>query len=278
MADLLDDEARVRAALTRCSDAAAGATDVGRVRRRNEDAYWVDRRERFALVADGLGGLPDGHIASRVAVVAAAQLLESRFDARSSAPAVPSRPQTVARQLGTDLGDAFAAAQERVLAQPRPAAAELTMATTLIGAAIQDHVAVIAHVGDVRGYVWRQGRAAFVTVDHSRLGTLVREGVLTREAVRHRPDRNIVTEVLGIPEGYNVDVDTVGLEDGDVVVLCSDGLWEAVDEEGMARLLAHAGSAAEAATWLIHAANSAGGRDNITVVVMRHAGNGSAAA
>ncbi|HYC55004.1 MAG TPA: protein phosphatase 2C domain-containing protein [Candidatus Binatia bacterium] len=264
-----DDEARFRAALTCCSEDAAGATDVGRARRRNEDAYWVDPQERFALVADGLGGLPDGHIASRLAITAAVELLEGRFAPSAGGGKQEERSALVSR-LGMALGDAFEAAQASVLSQQRPAASDLTMATTLIGVAIERDLAVMVHVGDVRGYVWRAGRIVMATVDHSRLGHLVREGLMPRDQVRFHPERNIVTEVLGIPEGYSPDVNAIELEDGDVLVLCSDGLWEAVEEDDVARLLEHAGSAGEAATWLIHAANSAGGRDNITVVVMRH--------
>lgn len=251
---------RLRARL-RVAERAAGGSDIGCVRTRNEDAFWVDEQARFVLVADGLGGLPSGDVASATAVEEAASIVAGVLDHSRLGPA----DVEVAELL---LREAFAAAHRAILDRARADVRHRGMATTLVGAVVLATHAVFLHVGDVRGYVWSAGHARFVTADHSRVGALVREGLLTREQARHRPDRNVVTEVLGLAEGYSAEADIVDFSDGDVLMLCSDGLWEGLAEAHLSAILDAHRASAEAVEALLAAARDGGGRDNITVALV----------
>src|SRR2546423_2510748 len=129
--------------------------------------------------------------------------------------------------------------------------------------------AAFAHVGDSRAYMLRDGELRRLTDDHSLVEELMRQGKLTPEEASDHPQKSIITRALGPEPAVEVDRQTVGLRDGDVFLLCSDGLTSMVDEAAIARVLAQAGSLTEAGDALVSAANAAGGRDNITVVLFR---------
>ncbi len=234
-------------------------SDTGRQRRANEDAFLA--RAPMFVVADGMGGAQAGEVASRLAVEAFAAGLP---------PADSPESQLAAR---------VQEANGRIHALSRRDQERAGMGTTLTAALVDgDHVA-IAHVGDSRAYVWRDGELTQLTRDHSLVDELVRRGRLTEEQAAEHPQRSIITRALGPEAGVEVDTMSFPARPGDVLLLCSDGLTSMVSPEEVARILGAAGDLRAAGRRLVAAANAAGGRDNITVVVFRvEAGEPDAAA
>src|SRR5205807_6136696 len=141
------------------------------------------------------------------------------------------------------------------------------MGTTLTAAYLDEAELAIAHVGDSRAYLFRDGSLRRLTQDHSLVDELVRRGKLTEEQAAEHPQRSIITRALGAEPEVEVDTWSYPVRPGDVLLLCSDGLTSMVSEEQVGIILAHAENLEEAADELIAAANAAGGRDNITVVL-----------
>lgn len=265
-----------REALLERGPACAGATDVGLVRRRNEDAYWIAEDGSALVVADGLGGLPAGDVASTLAVAAVAEFLQPETEparALVAAAAGPgsqqARMESPRARAGLEqrVREAAAHAQRAVLDASLTRPALFGMATTLALALVVDGMAAVLHVGDSRAALWRNGRLVCTTFDHNAVGDLLRIGALTPEQARHHPERNLVREVIGMPDGYQAECQSWTLEAGDVLVLCTDGVTEAMHEEDMTRILTTAPDAASAAVALVEVAASEGGFDNATAVV-----------
>jgi protein phosphatase len=228
---------------------ATGVTDTGRRRRQNEDAF-VCEPPLFAI-ADGMGGAQAGELASRLAAAAIEEAGAAGGDADAVAGAVRA---------------ANARIFERSLTDPAVAG----MGTTATVALVDEHAGTLtlAHVGDSRGYRYREGVLEQLTTDHSLVAELVRTGRLTEAEAAVHPHRSVITRALGTEADVEVDTRTLELAPGDVVLLCSDGLSAMVRDEEIARLLGESErdpyAAAEA---LVRAANAAGGEDNVTVVV-----------
>jgi serine/threonine protein phosphatase PrpC len=230
-------------------------TDVGRARSGNEDSYFCGRTV-FA-VADGLGGHQGGEVASAAAVEPLAAL-----DGRELAD-----PDEAAEALAAAIREGNAAILDRAAGDP----GLWGMGTTVTAAArAGGHHLQLAHVGDSRAYLLRDGSLAQLTTDHTVVAELVRRGRLTPEQAAIHPERSILTRAVGLDPRVPVDTpDPLELHDGDQVLLCSDGLTEAVHDEQIAELLARTHDGDAACRSLIDAANAAGGPDNITVVLLR---------
>jgi PPM family protein phosphatase len=224
-------------------------TDTGRQRRDNEDSMYV--RAPVFVVADGMGGAQAGEVASRVAVEAFEQGLPD-----SGSPE-------------ERLADRVREANRRIHELSHADLERHGMGTTLTAAYLDDSHLAIAHVGDSRAYLFRDGELQRLTQDHSLVGELVRKGKLTEEQAEEHPQRSIITRALGPEASVEVDTWTYPVKDGDVLLLCSDGLTSMVPEEKIADVLESSASLRDAATRLIMEANAAGGRDNITVVLTR---------
>jgi len=223
-------------------------SDLGRQRQGNEDSYFV--RSPLFAVADGMGGAQAGEVASRMAVEA--------FD-----PGLPDgRPSERLREIISEANEAI---HETSRSDDRRAG----MGTTVTAAYVGEEDVTIAHVGDSRAYLLRRGELNRLTRDHSLVGELVARGKLTEEQAEQHPQRSVITRALGPEPAVQVDTETYPAREGDVFLLCSDGLTSMVPEPRVHELLAGAGSLAEAGRKLISAANDAGGRDNITVVLFR---------
>jgi serine/threonine protein phosphatase PrpC len=225
-------------------------TDTGRQRRGNEDAFYA-RAPLFA-VADGMGGAQAGEVASHLAV----EVLEQ---------GLPDGDGSVEERLRARVREANA----RIMESAQADDARAGMGTTLTVAYVGEDDLTVAHVGDSRLYRLRDASFERLTDDHSLVEELVRQGKLTPEEADEHPQRSIITRALGAEEGVEADSTTWAGRDGDVYLICSDGLTSMIPEAHVAQILAEAPSLAGAGRMLIDAANDAGGRDNITVVLFR---------
>ena len=223
------------------------ATDVGRVREGNEDAYLVDDAMGLVAVADGMGGHRGGEVASATALEA----LRAAISA--------------GRPLRESVEDANRAVFEKAQSDEslRGMGTTITAATLAAGGTL-----LIGHVGDSRAYLLRDGELRQVTTDHSLVEELVRDGRLTPDEAAVHPQRSIITRALGVDSTVDVDVYPLELFAGDVLMFCSDGLTGMLQPDLIAAELRREGDPARAATKLVDAANASGGEDNITVVVV----------
>jgi len=233
----------LRAAETTCK------TDTGRQRRDNEDSAYA--RAPVFVVADGMGGAQAGEVASRLAIEAFERGLPD-----NGSPEERLRARVVE-------------ANHQIYERSRADRQRAGMGTTLTAAYVDDAHVAIAHVGDSRAYLYRDGTLQRLTQDHSLVDELVRRGKLTEEQAAEHPQRSIITRALGPEPDVEVDTWTYPARAGDVVLLCSDGLTSMISEERVREILATHDNLDEAADALINEANEAGGRDNITVVLFR---------
>ena len=228
----------------------AGRTDTGRKRRRNEDSY-VIAPPLFA-VADGMGGAQGGEVASKLAAAA----LEDTDPGRLTGPArVASLIQEANRRV-----------HERSSVDP----ATSGMGTTMTVALVESEGVVIGHVGDTRAYRVRDGRIQQLTDDHSLVNELLKSGKLSPDEAQTHPQRSVITRAVGTDPDVDVDAFTIEAEDGDVFLICSDGLTDMVDDHDILDVLdKHRGDLDRAVKSLVAAANRGGGEDNITAVAFR---------
>ncbi|HWO83188.1 MAG TPA: Stp1/IreP family PP2C-type Ser/Thr phosphatase [Solirubrobacterales bacterium] len=225
-------------------------TDTGRQRNANEDSYFT--RAPLFVVADGMGGAQAGEVASKAAVESFPQEL----------PAAPPE-----RVLEETIEGANRTIHE--LARKDPGLAGMGTTTTAAIVDLEGEAVAIGHVGDSRAYRLRGGRFEQLTRDHSLVEEMRRKGQITDAQAEDHPQRSIITRALGPEPEVQVDVQTVPAQDGDVFLICSDGLTTMLDDERIARLLTRATSLQAAVRALVDEANRAGGRDNITVVAFR---------
>ncbi len=226
----------------------AAFTDTGRQRRANEDAL-LSRSPLFA-VADGMGGAKAGEIASRTAIDVIALGVEDGV--------VRSRLVELVRRANRAVHDA------------QLSDVDLSgMGTTVTAAYVGEDALTVAHVGDSRAYLVRGGSLRRLTEDHSLVEEMRRSGKLTAEEAANHPQRSIITRALGPDSNVEVDVREFKLERGDIVLLCSDGLTSMIPETRIGELIVKNTKLDTAGRSLIAAANAAGGRDNITVVLLR---------
>ncbi len=224
-------------------------TDPGLQRRDNEDSMFA--QAPVFVVADGMGGAQAGEVASRIAI-------ETFEEGLPESGSPEERLVTAAQTANHRIHELAAAERERA-----------GMGTTLTAAYLDDSDLAIAHVGDSRAYLFRDGELTRLTQDHSLVEELVRQGKLTPEQAAEHPQRSIITRALGPEPTVNVDTWTYPVRAGDVLLLCSDGLTSMISEAEVASVLAETDDLNLAAERLIAAANEAGGRDNITVVLFR---------
>jgi PPM family protein phosphatase len=229
----------------------AHKTDTGRQRQANEDSYFA-RAPLFA-VADGMGGAQAGEVASRIA----ARAFERRRNVSDEEPA-EGQLEEIAQQANREI---------HKLAQEDSSRAG--MGTTLTAALLRDDEVALGHVGDSRAYLLRDGELKRLTKDHSLVEELRRQGRLTEEQAEEHPQRSIITRALGPEPSVNVDTMTFPARDGDVFLLCSDGLTTMVSDDEIREILIGSRNLRAAVNKLVDAANRGGGRDNITAVAFR---------
>jgi len=257
----------------------AALTDRGLRRESNEDSFSLRPSLGLFVVADGMGGHAAGEVASHVAVDAIEAFVEhSAGQGENSTWPFGFNPS-----LGIDgnrLSSALRLANRQIQQRTADEATLRGMATTAIALLVgqppassgqaQILPALVAHVGDSRAYLWREGRLEQITRDHSWVEEQITAGVMTDEDARRHPWRNLVTRALAGAEDPDVEITPVALEPGDRILLCSDGLSTPVPDSAMAAIVAHTphGNPDLLCSALIEAANAAGGPDNITVIVV----------
>jgi len=234
----------------------------------NEDAYLSRADEGIFVVCDGMGGAPAGEVASQMAIDAIRLQLDVAGP-NGHAPVAASSylPQT------TQLAEAVRRSNEFIYDQAQKDPRQAGMGTTVVGAWIREQIVSVAHVGDSRAYLWHDDRLEPLTRDHSLVEAHIAAG-LEEEAKRLPAEQlNVLVRVLGREPDVEVDVKEVPVQRGDYVLLCSDGLTRMVPEEELARVIQRFQEPQTICDRLIAAANSNGGADNITVVVVNVTGS-----
>lgn len=239
---------------------AAGGSDVGRLRKGNEDTLRLDQERGIFLVADGMGGHAAGEVASELAAATVGAAVAAAVEAGAGNEALDAALQT-----------AFASAHTAIAECCRDSPETRGMGTTLT-ACVLDHSgsARVAHIGDSRLYRLREGVLEQITRDHTWVQREIDAGRLSPTAARSHPLSHIVTRVLSEDIDPEIDLTTLPLAPGDILLLCTDGLHNMLDDAAIvANMAAGAIPLSEATTRLVAAANAAGGADNITVLLIR---------
>ncbi len=231
-------------------------TNKGVVRKNNEDACFVIPGSDVYMVADGVGGNNSGEVASRTAVVQIAGFVNDN-DIREN-----TTPDQIFGYLAEAIGTANGAIYDLGKDQPQYRG----MATTIVVAYLFRGEGYIGNVGDSRAYLFRQGELSRVTKDHTYVNELIDKGVITEDEAESHQQKNVITKALGAEPAVSPDFYKLPLHSGDVLILCTDGLYGEVGEERMLEVLKEKKSMNDTCADLVDLANQAGGRDNITVV------------
>ena len=245
----------------------ASCTDPGMVRSHNEDSIASDPANGLVVLADGMGGYNAGEVASGMATTVITteiqQLLGKvqpyQIDEETKAPVAGRMIREQVLKANTSI---YQAAQS----QPQYAG----MGTTLVVCLFYDDKMTVGHLGDSRLYMLRDGKFSQVTRDHSLLQEQIDSGIITADQAKHAQHKNLVTKALGIDPTVEPEVREYATRPGDIYLLCSDGLCDMVDDEDMGMTLqALGGNLKLAAQQLVQMANDNGGRDNVSVILVR---------
>ncbi len=236
----------------------AACTDIGRVRRLNQDAYAVDAERRVYIVCDGMGGAAGGEVASAIAV----ESFLTHFRKEKFEPGGDGAKDA--------LFHAATAANDAIFQRAEKQPALYGMGSTLVAAHIDDNRLLLVNVGDSRAYLVRDGQCSQLTVDHSFLGEQVRAGLMSQEAADASALQSVITRAVGIDPEVHPDLFGVALEAGDCVLLTTDGLTRHVMETEIAQLIGEDTSLQLETRCgnLVKLANERGGSDNITCVLL----------
>jgi protein phosphatase len=245
----------------------AGMTDVGCVRKNNEDSMGLDEELGLMVVADGMGGHNSGEVASEIAVGTVRDYARQMIGGAKNVVPEGGDPSYSVR--GRQLEYFIRTANEIIYQKGRQFPKDAGMGTTVVAALADDRSLTVAHVGDSRAYLYRNGRLEQLTEDHSLVGDQVKKGLISADQAVHSNLQNILTRALGADAEVKVDVADHPLLPGDIVLLASDGLNKMVTDEEVAKVLATGEGVAKMVSTLIEMSRSAGGVDNITVVCAR---------
>jgi len=242
----------------------AAAVDAGRARSNNEDSVATDDAVALAVLADGMGGYNAGEVASHMATTFIATEL-GRWLREAS---IQASDAEVRRAMDICVENANRAIFDAANANPQYAG----MGTTLVVAVFRDGRLLLGHVGDSRCYRLRSGRLTQITRDHSLLQEQIDAGLITPEQAAFSANKNLVTRAVGVEDNVLLETHQHEVQAGDLYLLCSDGLSDMVDDAGLEQLLQGHDGLPECTRALIAAANDAGGKDNISVILARAAG------
>jgi protein phosphatase len=252
---------------------AFGRTDVGRRRKANEDSFLVAPDSHLYAVCDGMGGHNAGEVASQMAIEALADFVQ-----KSAAESEITWPWGLDANLSFDanrLKTGIRLANSEVFQSAGQREDLAGMGTTIVAGLVADAVLTLCSAGDSRCYLVRQGEMQQLTKDDSWVSAALGEGILSSDDVEKHPLRNVITKAVGARDSIDLDIVEHTFQPGDVALLCSDGLHGMVSDDDIARLLLSSLDSLEMATTrLVDAANEAGGRDNVTAVLLRYSEGG----
>lgn len=243
----------------------ASLSDTGLVRAHNEDAIETSQELGLAILADGMGGYNAGEVASRMCV----ELIAKHLKQKQQSAWIPllSRQTMVASRWITD---AIAYANDRVLEAAHEHAEYVGMGTTIVVAMCHQDRLLVAHVGDSRVYRFRSGQLKQITRDHSVLQAQIDAGLITEEQAKFSPIKNLITRAVGAQKDIEVEIHDHHMEVGDIYLLCSDGLTDMLNHDQIHHIIKqHDAQLALCCQTLVNGANDSGGRDNISVVLLK---------
>lgn len=233
-------------------------TNIGLVRKANEDKYLADKNRGLFIVADGMGGHEAGEIASSLAIKTLDSYLTN---------------EVIVNEKGKSLWKAIRKANELIYQKAKLNNNCTGMGTTITAALFLDNILYIAHIGDSRAYLIRDNSIILLTKDHSLVGELLRQGELTESEASRHPHRNILTRALGTEPEVEIDLSEIDTKPGDLLLLCTDGLYNLVkDEEILQEVLNNGNDLKISVNQLVKTALDRGGMDNITVVLVSYDG------
>jgi protein phosphatase len=246
------------------------AVDPGRARSNNEDSVATDDEVCLAVLADGMGGYNAGEVASNMAT----SFIKSELGRWLREASAQASDADVRRAMDICVDNANRAIFNAANSNPQYAG----MGTTLVVAVFRDGRLLLGHVGDSRCYRLRNGRLQQITRDHSLLQEQIDAGLITPEQAAFSANKNLVTRAVGVEDTVLLETHQHDVQPGDMFLMCSDGLSDMVDDGTVAHLLQNSAALPDCARTLIEAANDAGGKDNISVILVRAAGSASAPA
>ncbi len=243
-----------------------GLTDIGLVRKLNQDAFSLDNDHHLWVLADGMGGHAGGEVASQIAVQTIPQVIRTRISSEPSPYLLPDRLESILCQAIESANQSIrkeAAQNERIHG----------MGTTIVVVVITrtptGHQAIVAHAGDSRAYLLRHGTLSLWTKDHSLVEERLALNLITPEQVRTHPLRHVLTKALGIDPQAHPTIQTYSIEPSDLILLCSDGLTKMLlDQEIQTIVMRESPHLESICRTLVDTANRLGGEDNTTVVVI----------
>ena len=241
-----------------------GNSDIGKRRENNEDSFRCGKLEDgtlWAVVCDGMGGAAGGEVASRIAAELVAEKIQLCYRREFETPSLRNLLTSAIITANVSIFDRAAEKDELE-----------GMGTTIVAAIIKGGVAIVAHVGDSRAYLFRKDKTIQITKDHSLVQAMLDGGQITEDEYKNSALKNIILKCLGTNEifdGDYIDYDVVFPEKGDVIMLCSDGLSNCLSNEEMNGIVFASDDLSASVSDLIEAANKNGGSDNITVVLIK---------
>lgn len=234
-------------------------SDLGRSRETNEDscAYIKLKDDVYLLiVADGMGGHSAGEVASKIAVNSITDFFRSNFDYDKKLDDIKKLVEESILKANMDIY------QNSIINSKYSG-----MGTTVTLALIYKDIMIVGHVGDSRAYLYKRGQLEKVTSDHSLVAELVKNGTITEIEALHHPQKNIITRALGVDENIKIDIEVQKIEEGNKILLCTDGLSNMIYDDEIEERLKNYKDIEEAAHDMVDTANNRGGFDNITVVI-----------
>jgi len=243
-------------------------SDTGRVRENNEDRYGATPEIGLFVLSDGMGGMASGEVASRLAVDAIIEHCRTAA-ANSSLPFLGDRREGLSEATNR-LGSAIRVANRAIYHRAHEDSEHQGMGATAVAVRFAGDRVSIAHAGDSRAYLLRGGKLEQLTSDHSFVAESLRRGMMTAQEAAESKLQNVLLRALGIEPDVEVDLREEIASDGDVFLLCSDGLTRELSDAQITAILNDSGDPREAAGRLVEFANQAGGGDNITAIVIRN--------
>lgn len=235
-------------------------TDIGLKRSANQDTLSVkilNDNLAWAIVCDGMGGMAAGNVASETAVAHIIKAFEDNLS-----------PKLTEKQIFSLLKSSIESANAAIYEKAASKEELKGMGTTVVCALVKDNTCFVAHAGDSRLYLFRDGALNQITNDHSVVQSMVDTGHITEEEAKSHPNKNIITRALGVHKSVDIDISDFALKEDDIILLCSDGLTNCVDGESLIDSLANSNFDVLADN-LIDKANNGGGNDNITVAALK---------